>query len=723
MDADFAATGRTAAFRRLRRALILMGVLGAIAMAFASQAQATPIVLNGANAWGEGKSGQIGNGATGEPDVPVAVSKLSGATGVAAGSNFSLALLENGTVMTWGGDGSGQLGNGKSGIENNSNLPVAVCAVGATSPCASHLEEVTAVSAGDEYALALLRSGRVVSWGENISGQLGNGVKGFTSASDVPVPVCAVGTVGTCPSGPYLEGVTAIAGGGAASLALLKDGTVAAWGQGEAGQLGDGTNANSDVPVKVSNLSEVTAIAAGREHGLAVLQDGKVMAWGANAAGDLGDGTEKGSNVPVHVQVGFGLVGAKAVAAGIEHNLALLKTGKVMAWGGNSSGQLGVGPKPGPEPCGTTPTPCSKAPVEVEGLSEVTAIAADGRHSMALLRNGTVKAWGENRTGELGNGSKGPETCTSIGCSTSPVAVCAPGPEAPCPSGPVLSHVRAIAAGAEHSLAVVGPPPPGPAQYGRCVQVKPKLGAYTDRSCQTLALKKGKPTHRGNFEWVPGPAPTCIKVKAHHGKYSDAKCETRAEKKGKPTGSYEKAPGPGYTSSGAEATLETPGLHSTVKCAASTAVGEVTGANTDAEKIVFSGCESASGKCTSVEGAKAEGQIVTSALDTELIEPVPGTVWTEYANSSHAHAPYVAVFSCAGVGFFRTKGWLSGVTSGNVDAMSSVSQTVFAASGGEQALETEFAPMATFEGATGPDPSTWTTTLKNASASQTEIKT
>jgi IPT/TIG domain/Regulator of chromosome condensation (RCC1) repeat len=287
-------------------------------------------------AWGSNASGELGDGAEGEPrDVPVPVSGLSGATAIATGETHSLALLSDGTVRAWGGNRDGQLGDGSQG--GPSDVPVPV----------SGLSGVTGVAAGDRDSLALLGDGTVVAWGENQDGELGDGVEG--EPSDVPVPVSG------------LSGVTAIAAGGRSNLALLGDGTVVAWGSG------------TDVPVPVSGLSGVTAIAAGGDFSLALLSNGTVMAWGENFGGELGDGGSFNENAVVPVQVS-GLTRVMAVAAGGEDGLALLSNGTVMAWGENSFGQLGDGTEGVP----------SNVPVPVSSLGGVTAIAGAGEHSLAV---------------------------------------------------------------------------------------------------------------------------------------------------------------------------------------------------------------------------------------------------------------------------------------------------------------------------------------------------
>jgi alpha-tubulin suppressor-like RCC1 family protein len=178
---------------------------------------------------------------------------------------------------------------------------------------------------------------------------------------------------------------------------------VFAWGDNFRGQLGDGTTASSDVPVAVSGLSRVAAVSGGADDSIALLSNGMVMAWGENGLGQLGDGsTEEKSEVPVAVS---GLSEVTAIAAGGNHSLALLRNGTVMAWGYDAFGQLGDGTIGGPETTCNDSLPCSRAPVAVSGLSEVTAIAAGYNYSLALLRDGTVVAWGLNESGALGNGT------------------------------------------------------------------------------------------------------------------------------------------------------------------------------------------------------------------------------------------------------------------------------------------------------------------------------
>jgi alpha-tubulin suppressor-like RCC1 family protein len=197
-----------------------------------------------------------------------------------------------------------------------------------------------------------------------------------------------------------LSGMTAIAAGNNFTVALKNDGTVWAWGINSNGQLGDGTTTEHHTPVQVSLLSGVTAIAVGDNFSVALKNDGTVWTWGGNSNGQLGNGTTTDSNVPVQAGVGSGLSNAIGVAAGYNHTVALINGGTVRAWGGNSNGQLGNGTN-GP---GTD----TNVPVVVSGSNSVMAIAAGNAFTIVLQNvNLDSKVWacGSNNNGQLGNNS------------------------------------------------------------------------------------------------------------------------------------------------------------------------------------------------------------------------------------------------------------------------------------------------------------------------------
>ncbi len=202
---------------------------------------------------------------------------------------------------------------------------------------------------------------------------------GTQNNSTVPVQVSGVGSV------------IAVAGGEQHSLALKRDGTVWAWGDNSYGQLGIGNNLPQLTPVPVSGLSDVVAIASRYEHSIALKNDGTVWAWGYNGFGQLGDSTTVNRSVPIQVHM---LSGITAISAGQLHSLALKNDSTIWAWGGNVNGQLG-----------NNSTADDSVPVMVNGPIKAIAIAAGGFHSLALRDDGTVWAWGGNLYGQLGNGS------------------------------------------------------------------------------------------------------------------------------------------------------------------------------------------------------------------------------------------------------------------------------------------------------------------------------
>lgn len=199
-----------------------------------------------------------------------------------------------------------------------------------------------------------------------------------------------------------------------------------AWGGNGDGQLGNGSPFNgadfspNEVPAPVIGLSEVIGLSAGEAHSLALLSNGTVMAWGLNSSGQLGNGTRSGPYechpTVVHEycnpapEAVPGLSGVTAVAAGGDHSLALLNTGKLMGWGDNYFGELGDGT-----------TESSDVPVAAgSGLTNVQAIATSYQLSFALTNSGQVFAWGSNKHGSLGAGEN---PCPGWEICRTPVAV------------------------------------------------------------------------------------------------------------------------------------------------------------------------------------------------------------------------------------------------------------------------------------------------------------
>jgi len=171
-------------------------------------------------------------------------------------------------------------------------------------------------------------------------------------------------------------------------------GKVYCWGSNKFGELGIGSNQENKRPILVKNLSIGNRyISTGYEHNCVLTASGGVRCWGHNQAGQLGDGTQADSNLPVEVIHDSGI--ARGLSTGIEHSCILNSLGGVECWGANTFGQLGV---EGYE--------FSKNPIGVTNLgSGTTQISSGWYHTCALTVAGGVKCWGSNKSGQLGNGT------------------------------------------------------------------------------------------------------------------------------------------------------------------------------------------------------------------------------------------------------------------------------------------------------------------------------
>jgi hypothetical protein len=346
--------------------------------------------------WGSNQHGQLGDGLSGAEelysDMPVAVKGLGEVVAVAQGADFKLALRSDGTVWAWGSDSRGQLGAGAGGHEGEASaIPVEVCASGESAPCAHHMSEVVAIAAGGQTAFALRSNGTMYSWGYGIQGQLGNG---YAFAVTAPAPIA-------------LSGVSSIGAGAQEGFAVLGSGRVYSWGQNDEGQLGRqvaGTS-TSATPGEVEGVSGAVAVAGGGDFASALIKGGTVKAWGTGTSGQLNvvglshvaaisagwadglalreDGSvwEWGSLIEEHAaptQVGLP-GGAIAISSDLYVNLALLANGTLETWGSNAlrfGADLGIGEVLGPETCVLGWGPCSLKPTPVADVSGVGALAA-----------------------------------------------------------------------------------------------------------------------------------------------------------------------------------------------------------------------------------------------------------------------------------------------------------------------------------------------------------
>ncbi len=338
------------------------------------------------------------------------------------GIGHSCARTATNDVLCWGENEVGQLGDGTIAARPK---PGPVLGLGG---------DVAQIALGGHHSCALLADGGAQCWGWNRYGQLGNGRQNPPAVPE-PVPLDVVVAL----AGARLTGIDEIAAGGVHTCALMATGGVKCWGWNAYGQVGAPCESPCLLPINVSGLtSGVAALGLGANHSCAVMALGGVKCWGRNDSGQLGAATAQTcgtppldrpcSTTPIDVA---GLTDVSQVTAGNDHTCALTVTGGVKCWGDNTRGQLGDG-----QACGAT---CG-SPVDVSGLtSGVSAIAAGEDHTCALTMTGGVKCWGDNTSGQLGDG----QTCATI--CPSPVDVAG-----------LIAGVDAVDAGGDHTCALPG---------------------------------------------------------------------------------------------------------------------------------------------------------------------------------------------------------------------------------------------------------------------------
>jgi len=370
-------------------------------------------------AWGRNEAGELGDGQTRtERFSPASVSSLGIVTAVEAGDAFAIALLADGGVWGWGANSSGQLGDG-SFVDRPRPVP------------ASLPKRVRQIATGRSHVLALDSDGTVWTWGSGYKGVLGIGSEQSRSQPQALASLPPISRIGA---------------GDNHSLAVAADGSVWAWGHNLFGQIGNGEAGEGGVltPTRVLGpggsgfLQGIQAVGGGSDFSLALGTDGSVWAWGDDQYGQLGRNTRnQDSRSPVQVLGPSGstaLGGINAIAGGDEFALALGTDGRVWAWGRSDLGQLGA---PAPTICGFYNTPCSPRPVQTHLSSGVKAVSVGASHALAIASDDRLWAWGSNHDGELGESS-------DVDSRIEPIAIAALG----------SSTVLSIGAGSGVSLAV-----------------------------------------------------------------------------------------------------------------------------------------------------------------------------------------------------------------------------------------------------------------------------
>lgn len=382
--------------------------------------------------WGSNSDGQLGNGELSTSSDPVAtylLPSMQKVTMIESGGSHSCLLTTQANLICWGLNDVGQVGDTQS---DTGTLPY-------------YLEDAKfmKVATGTRHTCGLKNESTIVCWGDNEMAQLGNN---STFSSSVPVAV------------QLPEGATAreIAAGDSHTCALLDNDDVMCWGSNSKGKLGDGSTTQRLVPTKVvqlhvapgesiNTMSDIThngatistefsttdisshrtleygtdeflsgetntidlghfgsvrQIASGSHHSCMVIAGGYVKCWGDNVDGALGTGDETSHTQPIDVKDLLGQ--ARVVAVGRSHSCAVMSLGTVKCWGDNSSGQLGDGT-----------VQSRRTPITASISGVVDVVLGDG-FTCALSIDGTVSCWGINSDGQLGRVGSSSLTPTTV---------------------------------------------------------------------------------------------------------------------------------------------------------------------------------------------------------------------------------------------------------------------------------------------------------------------
>ncbi|TDO83715.1 putative secreted protein (Por secretion system target) [Flavobacterium chryseum] len=313
---------------------------------------------------GSNDQGQLGNSTAVPINIPTKMGTANDWKTVAAGWAHTVALKTDGSLWAWGYGSLGQIGNGS--FTPNFNPPQQI----------GTAKDWQTILAGHGHTVALKTDGTLWAWGNNFSGQLGNGT---TFDKNIPTQV-----------GSDSDWQTVVAGK-LHTVALKKDGTLWAWGKNTLGALGDGTTTNSRVPKQIGTATNWKSISAGSDHTIAIKTDGTLWIWGDNTYGALGDGTTTNKNVPTQIGTSTDW---KTVDGGVNYTIAVKTDGSLWAWGFNADGELGNGTKIN-----------SLVPVQIGTENNWKMIDGGSIHTVAMKTDESLWTWGSNSLGQLGDGT------------------------------------------------------------------------------------------------------------------------------------------------------------------------------------------------------------------------------------------------------------------------------------------------------------------------------
>ena len=282
---------------------------------------------------------------------------------ISLGGSHSLAIDNEGQLWAWGNNSSGQLGDGTTSNKNN---PTRI----------TENIKYKEISAGRNHCIAIDSEGNLWVWGDNSRGQLGDGTtisKNIPNKVEFQVKFCQ-----------------AQASGRLYSMAIDNEGNLWSWGLNDQGQLGDGTTINKNIPTKIEIDTTFKKFSIGENHSIAVDNRGILWAWGNNYYGQLGDKTTKDKLVPTKIKENTIF---QNVLAGSQFSIGIDENYNLWTWGTNDKGQLGINSKQTE----------SSIPINIMKNNKFIEIYTGIAHCIAKDNEENLWSWGDNSYGQLGD--------------------------------------------------------------------------------------------------------------------------------------------------------------------------------------------------------------------------------------------------------------------------------------------------------------------------------
>jgi alpha-tubulin suppressor-like RCC1 family protein len=389
--------------------------------------------------WGDNALGQLGASGRGKSEgcigeayeeevefpgrcdaEPRVVAGLDQVRELAVGHSHACALRRDGSVWCWGKNWQGQLGAGNDPRVTAACRDDVACA---RTPLPVPGIRARSIAAGGASSCAVLESGQVACWGDAAFGQVSKTNERCTASR----LACARTPV-------IIDGVTDVshvAVGGRHVCALQKDGRVLCWGGNDDGQTGVPRGSSERCyhdslcirqPTVVRGV-RARQVVAGGFHTCALQDDGHVKCWGRDDGGQLGAGTADETCSIWIINKGYPCTSTPRSVQGLERvtrlaaggTCAIDGDGRLLCWGSDVYGQLGVGGAAGR--CrinGDFELPCSRAAVTVADADLVTAAASSGGHVCSLARDDRLLCWGTNDVAQAGPPAKPIDLCVHI---------------------------------------------------------------------------------------------------------------------------------------------------------------------------------------------------------------------------------------------------------------------------------------------------------------------